>query len=59
MNTSKKSVLRAKISECGSDSKKLHALVNNLMAKTVNPMPTSKNNKELADEFAEFLKTKS
>ena len=55
----KTEVISNKVKECGSDSQKLYALVNNLLGtKVSNPLPESYLDEELAEEFAEFFLSK-
>ena len=58
-NVNKKSVLRHKIQDCDSDSKKLHKLVSNLTTKTIdNPLPPGLTNNQQANSFADYFENK-
>ena len=59
LNKMKMEVRSNKVKECGSDSQKLYALVNNLLGtKGSNPLPESNSDEDLAEEFAEFFLSK-
>ena len=59
LNVNKKSVLRHKIQDCDSDSKKLHKLVSNLTTKTVdNPLLLGLTNEQQANSFADYFEDK-
>ena len=59
LNKMKTEVISNKVKECGSDSQKLYALVNNLLGtKVSNLLPESNSDEKLAEEFAEFFLSK-
>ena len=59
LNTKKKSVLSQQITECANDSKKLHALINNLTTKpNPTPWPEHSDKEQLANEFADYFHNK-
>ena len=48
-----------KVKECGSDTKKLYNLVNNITGRVkANPMPTSESEESLAEKFADYFLSK-
>ena len=48
------------VRDCRGDTKELYKLVNTLMGTTLNnPLPNHTSDKDLADEFADFVWTKS
>ena len=56
LNAKKKAVLQCKIEDCTKDSRKLHALVNNLTTKcTEQEWPEHTNSEELAESFASYF----
>ena len=56
LNAKKKAVLQSKISNCTKDSRKPHALVNNLTTKhTEEEWPEHTSNNELAEGFASYF----
>ena len=59
LNAKKKAVLQVKIHNCTKDSRKLHALVNNLTTKhTEEEWPEHTSNDELAEGFASYFQGK-
>lgn len=56
---SKIRTISEKVVECGTDTKKLYNLINNITGRTkVNPMPPGKSDQILAEEFADFFLSK-
>ena len=56
LTTSKKDVISEKVLECCRDTEKLYDLINNITGTTKeNPLPDHKNEKALANKFAEFF----
>ena len=56
---SKLRTISNKIEECGSNTKKLYNLVNNITGRVkINPMPPGKSDQLLANEFAEYFLNK-
>ena len=59
LNHKKKCMLQAKIQDCTKDSRKLHALVNNLTTKqTVQQWPEHTSNEALAEELTTHFQSK-
>ena len=59
LNRKKKATIRHKIEDCTGDSRKLHALVNNLTSKSVvESWPEHTTKAKLEEEFADFLENK-
>jgi hypothetical protein len=55
----KKVIITEKILECGKDTKKLYALVNNLIGcVSINPMPKVESTSDLPEMFAKFFLSK-
>ena len=56
LNFKKKAVLKDKFAECSKDSRKIHALVNNLTTKQQpQQWPPHKSEADLAEDFAQFF----
>ena len=59
LNHKKKDMIRHKISECGSDSRKLHKLINNLTKpREEQQWPKHTSDEELANTFASYFENK-
>ena len=61
LKNTKIKLTRQKVEECGTNTKKLYSLINNITGSTKdNPMPStaSTTNEELANEFANFFMDK-
>ena len=58
-NAKKKAILQCKIEDCSKDSRKLHALVNNLTTKhTEEEWPEHTDSEELAEVFTSYFQVK-
>ena len=59
LNLKKKGILRAKIEDCVKDSRKMHALVNNLTSKKADiEWPVHTSDDQLAEDFASYFQGK-
>ena len=59
LNLKKKESLRTKIEDCSRDSRRLHALVNNLTSKQIEiEWPSHTSTDQLAEDFASYFQDK-
>ena len=59
LKEARKATWSEKISDCGTDAKRLYTIINNLTNNNnKNPLPKSHNDEELANEFAQYFTSK-